>query len=48
MLDGMQDMASRHWANLRESAEFPTGVKEVVILVANSWEGMPTSLSDLR
>jgi hypothetical protein len=29
------------------SASLRMEVKEVVILVANAWEGMPTSLSDL-
>jgi hypothetical protein len=29
-------MVSRHWASLRESAEFPTGVKEVGSLAASA------------
>jgi hypothetical protein len=29
------------------SSSFRTRVKDVLILVANAWEGMPTSLSDL-
>ena len=35
----LQYMVSRHWASLRESAEFPTSVKEVVTLLGNSVEG---------
>ncbi len=34
-LGGVQHTVARHWASPRESAEFPTSVKEVVILVAN-------------
>jgi hypothetical protein len=31
-----QYTVSRHWANLRESAQFPTSVKEVVTLLVKS------------
>jgi hypothetical protein len=34
-VSGVQDTVSRHWASLRESAEFPTSVKEVVTLLVN-------------
>jgi hypothetical protein len=33
---GMQYPVSRHWTNLRESAEFPTSGKEVVTLLGKS------------
>jgi hypothetical protein len=31
-VSGVQETVSRHWASLRESAEFPISVKEVVAM----------------
>jgi hypothetical protein len=43
-LGGVQYTVSRHWANLRESAEFPTNVKEVVTLLCKPSQAISNRL----
>lgn len=38
VLGGVQHTVARHWASPRESAEFPTSVKEVVAMFGPVWD----------